>query len=136
MTFKYGDTIEYIDCTYDENFNEARQWAVTHNTTFEEDLEKRNLPLRYFVIGPEPKKPEPYVPTEDELKQQVRQIRNSCLEKFVDPKQLVLVWESLSEEDKNNYRQYRIYLLDYTKEEEWWLKEPLTFEEWKNNFDN
>lgn len=70
-------------------------------------------------------------PTIEEKKEKVRAVRNSYLVKYVDPKQLVLVWDNLSEEDKKLYTDYRIYLLDYTKKEEWWLQNPITLEEWK-----
>lgn len=62
----------------------------------------------------------------------VRAVRNSYLEEYVDPKQLVMVWDSLSADDKQMYADYRTYLLDYTKSENWWLGYPMTLEEWKN----
>ncbi len=62
----------------------------------------------------------------------VRAVRNSYLEQYVDPKQLVMVWDGLSEEDKQMYADYRTYLLDYTESENWWLSYPMTLEEWKN----
>ena len=73
----YGDVIEYTDGTFDENFNNAKRWAEGHSTTFEEDMSKRKLPLRYFVIGQEPiheplPEPEPVEPTLEELKEQKR----------------------------------------------------------------
>lgn len=71
----YGDIIEYIDRTLDENFNEARKWAEQHNTTFEELIDRRDLPKRYFQIGEEP------VPTEEEQ----RQKREQAYTKEVDP---------------------------------------------------
>ena len=65
--FNYGDIIEYIDGTYDPNFNEAKSWAAAHDTTFEEDLDRRDLPKRYFVIGPEPEPiPEPTIEEQNE----------------------------------------------------------------------
>ena len=66
------------------------------------------------------------------MQAEVRAVRNSYLEKYVDPKQLVLVWDNLSEDDKKLYTDYRIYLLDYTKNENWYLQNPKTLEEWKN----
>lgn len=53
----FGDIIEYIDGTLDENFNKARRWAFEHKTTFNELVERRNLPKRYFEIGKEPEEP-------------------------------------------------------------------------------
>lgn len=65
----------------------------------------------------------------------VRTVRNSYLEKYVDPKQLVMVWESLSEDDKQMYTAYRQYLLDYTSTENWYLNYPMTLEDWKISYE-
>lgn len=67
----------------------------------------------------------------EQKKQYIRSIRNSYLVKYVDPKQLVLVWNSLTGDEQKEYMDYRQYLLDYPQQEEWWEKEPLTFEQWK-----
>lgn len=66
-------------------------------------------------------------------KAEVRAVRNSYLEKYVDPKQLVMVWESLSADDKKLYADYRTYLLDYTEQEDWYLQNPMTLDEWKQS---
>ena len=65
----------------------------------------------------------------------VRAVRNQYLETYVDPKQLVMVWDSLSADDKKLYADYRQYLLDYTKTEGWWEKEPMTLDECKLTVD-
>lgn len=39
--FNYGDIIEYIDATYDENFNAARKWCKDNNATFDEIVDRR-----------------------------------------------------------------------------------------------
>ena len=67
-------------------------------------------------------------------KADIRAVRNSYLEQYVDPKQLILVWDSLTDDDKKSYTDYRQYLLDYTKGENWWESEPLTYQEWKDGF--
>lgn len=67
----------------------------------------------------------------EDMQSEVRAVRNNYLEKYVDPKQLVLVWESLSVDERNIYSDYRRYLLDYTDSENWYLKNPLTLDEWK-----
>lgn len=69
----------------------------------------------------------------EESQAEVRAVRNSYLETYVDPKQLVMVWDSLSADDKKLYADYRQYLLDYTEQEDWYLQNPLTFEKWKNS---
>ena len=62
--------------------------------------------------------------------QNVRAVRNSYLVKYVDPKQLFLVWNSLTDAEKADYTSYRTYLLDYTKLPEWYEHSPKTLEEW------
>jgi len=69
--------------------------------------------------------------TKEEKMKAVRETRNAFLKRFVDQKQLLLVWESLSESEKEDIKNYRQYLLDYTKKENWYEKDPLTFDEWK-----
>ena len=70
-------------------------------------------------------------PTVEELQAEVRAVRNGYLEKYVDPKQLVMVWDSLTAEEQELYKDYRQYLLDYTEVEGWYLQNPMTFDEWK-----
>lgn len=79
--YSYNQTIEYVDETRDLNFEEARRWAKSNGTTFEEDISKREpyeleheetymnpetgatetrvvkspSIKRFFVIGDEPK---------------------------------------------------------------------------------
>ena len=67
--FNYNDIIEYIDATYDENFQNAKHWAQEHNTTFEELMDRRDLPKRYFQIGEELIIPEPLPPTKEEQRE-------------------------------------------------------------------
>ena len=75
----------------------------------------------------------PPEPSVEEKKVQVRAVRNSYLEKYVDPKQLVMVWDSLSADDKKLYADYRQYLLDYPQTEGWYLQNPMTLDEWKES---
>ena len=79
----------------------------------------------WYVKGYAPEKPI------EELQAEIRAVRNSYLEQYVDPKQLVLVWNNLNEDDKKLYADYRTYLIDYTKLENWWLNNPMTFDKWK-----
>ena len=69
----------------------------------------------------------------EQKKAEVRAVRNSYLEKYVDPKQLVLVWNGLTESEQKKYTDYRQYLLDYPETEGWYEHSPLTFEEWKQS---
>lgn len=123
---RYNQIIKYIDGTWDEDFNKARKWAQEHKTTFVELMDKRDLPKRYFQIGPEPIIPPE--PSEDDLKRAVRIVRNSYLAE-TDP--MMLEDYPITPEEKELCKQYRQYLRDYTEQEEWWLQNPLTFEDWK-----
>ena len=78
----------------------------------------------WYVVGYAPQK------SVEGLQTEVRVVRNSYLEKYVDPKQLVLVWDSLSIDERNTYAEYRKYLLDYTESDDWWLSNPMTLDEW------
>ena len=81
----------------------------------------------WYVKGFAPEKPV------EELQAQVRAVRNQYLEIYVDPKQLVMVWNSLSADDKKLYADYRQYLLDYPQTEGWYLQNPMTLDEWKQS---
>lgn len=67
-------------------------------------------------------------PTEQEMKDKVRSIRNQYLSS-TDFTQLPDA--PFTEEEKSQYTQYRQYLRDYTEGENWWKQNPKTFEEWK-----
>lgn len=63
----------------------------------------------------------------------VRAVREQFFEQYVDWYQSKpLLWEEMTDEEKQDIADYRKYLMDYTKEENWWEKNPLNFEEWKN----
>ena len=83
--FNYNDIIEYIDCTYDENFEDAKHWCSENNAQLIELIERREEKeveepdisdtsktnkviklYRYFQIQENPK----YEPTHEELIQQ------------------------------------------------------------------
>lgn len=57
-------------------------------------------------------------------KKSVRATRNQYLETYVDPKQLVMVWNSLTVEEQELYKDYRQYLLDYPQTEGWYEQNP------------
>jgi hypothetical protein len=78
----------------------------------------------WYVKGYAPQ----YNPTEDELKTNVRRVRNEYLQ-YYDFTQLVDA--PFTDEEKAVYSEYRQYLRDYTEGESWWLSNPKTFEEWK-----
>ena len=80
---------------------------------------------KWYIKGYAPQQPI------EEKQEQVREVRNSYLVEYVDPYQLILRWEALSEDQKIDIINYRQYLLDYTKEENWYEQNPLTLAEWK-----
>ena len=62
----------------------------------------------------------------------VRNIRNQYLVDYVDGAvSNPLRWEDMSQELKDMYTNYRLYLLDYTETENWWEQNPKTLDEWK-----
>ena len=157
--FTYNQTIEYIDGTRDLNFEAAQKWAQEHGTSFEEDVSKREpyeqeheetymnpttgadevklvkTPTlkRFFVIGDEPK---PYVPTDDELKAQVRTVRDNYMQttqnridRYRNQKELGIETTD-TEEVFKQLLEYTQYLRDYPSGENWWVKNPMVFDEW------
>ena len=131
MEFNFNQTIEYIDGTRDLNFEAAQKWAREHGTSFEEDVAARKMLgdklMRYFIIGDEPK---PYVPTEDELKVQVRSVRNQYLEQT---DKFMLVDYPITDDERELYKQYREYLRTYPECRDWYKANPKTYDEWKSS---
>ena len=70
------------------------------------------------------------LPSDEEKQREVRTIRNQYLKDYVDPYQLVIRWNTLTQDEQNNITNYRQYLLDYTNQQNWWEENPKTFEEW------
>ena len=157
--FAYNQIIEYIDGTRDLNFEAAQKWAQDHGTSFEEDISKRepyeqeheetymnpttgetevktvSSPTikRFFVIGDAPV---PYVPTEDELKAQVRDVRDNYMQttqdridRYRNQKELGIETTD-TEEVFKRLLEYTQYLRDYPNGENWWVKNPMVFDEW------
>ena len=157
--FTYNQIIEYIDGTRDLNFEAAQRWAQEHGTSFEEDVSKREpyeqeheeiyinpttgaddvrlvkTPTlkRFWVIGDEPK---PYVPTEDELKAQVRAVRDKYMQttqnridRYRNQKELGIETTD-TEEVFKRLLEYTQYLRDYPNGENWWSENPMIFDAW------
>lgn len=76
-----------------------------------------------------PKEEEPYVPTEDELKAQVRAVRNHYLEQT---DKVMLVDYPITDDERELYKQYRTYLRTYPKCRDWYKANPKTYDEWKS----
>lgn len=69
------------------------------------------------------KEPEPYVQMEN-----VRRVRDYYLRQTDFTR---LDDAPLSDEEREQYKAYRVYLRDYTLEENWWTTNPKTFEKWR-----
>lgn len=76
----------------------------------------------WYLAGYAPDKPQ------EEKEKEVRAVRNQYLE-ATDI--YMLADFPLSDEEREDYKAYRQYLRDYTDIQDWYEKNPLTFEEWK-----
>ena len=63
----------------------------------------------------------------EQRKEQVRAVRNQYLEQT---DKYMIADYPITDEEREQYKAYRVYLRDYTLEDEWWLANPKTFEEW------
>ena len=63
----------------------------------------------------------------EQKKADVRAVRNNYLEQTDD---FMIVDYPITDDERGLYRQYRVYLRDYTLSENWWKVNPLKFYEW------
>ena len=153
--FAYNQVIEYQDRTLDLNFEAARSWAKSHNTTFEENLSARtrvekefedeqgvkhtkSVLMRYFKIGDEPVA---YVETEEvkisRQQSQVRQVRDDYIEqcqnrvdRYRNQKDAGLDTTD-SEDTFKHLLEYLEFLRNYPQQSNWWESYPSTFDAWE-----
>ena len=59
---------------------------------------------------------------------EVRSIRNQYLS---ETDKYMIADFPITEEQREEYKEYRAYLRDYTEKENWYEQNPLTFDEWK-----
>lgn len=64
----------------------------------------------------------------EQKKAEVRAVRDQYLS---DTDKYMIPDFPITEEERQQYKDYRNYLRDYTKAENWYEQNPLTFEEWK-----
>lgn len=111
---------------------ETKQCEVGDGTNYEfykslgmtpQDVEQ-SWDEKWYLKGFTPEKPQ------EVKEQEVRATRNSYLETYVDPLQLVIRWGTLSETEQNYLIEYRQYLLDYTNGDSWWEQNPDDYETW------
>ena len=69
----------------------------------------------------------PPEPSIEDKQSQVRAVRNRYLEQT---DKYMITDYPISDEERELYKQYRVYLRDYTLTDNWWKVNPLTFEEW------
>ena len=65
----------------------------------------------------------------EQRKEQVRTVRNQYLKQTDE---FMIVDYPITDDERGLYRQYRVYLRDYTLSENWQESNPLKFEEWNN----
>ena len=66
----------------------------------------------------------------EDKQMQVRTVRNRYL---AQTDKFMLTDYPITDEERESYKAYRVYLRDYTLEDEWWLENPKTLEEWKED---
>ena len=77
----------------------------------------------WYVKGFAPEKPT------EQKEAQVRSVRNQYLKQTDE---FMITDYPITDEERGLYRQYRVYLRDYTLSENWQESNPLKFEEWNN----
>ena len=65
----------------------------------------------------------------EQSKEQVRAVRNGYLEQT--DKYLSVTDFPITDDERELYKQYRVYLRDYTLSENWWEHSPKDFSTWK-----
>lgn len=140
--------------TFEEDINKREPYEIEHEETYmnsetgstETKVVKSPSIKRFFVIGDEPKpiiiEPTPIPePTEEELKAGKRMERNILLQgtqnnidRYRNQKELGMETTD-SEEVYKQLLSYTQYLRDYPSGENWWEAGPLTFEEWRQEFE-
>ena len=112
----------------------AYQWCKLHFA----HIEKNNN--TYIIVKNQTPAPiDIHVPTEDEIKAQMREIRDSYINgiewrvsRYRGQKDLKITTTDSTQEYKK-ILEYQQYLRDYPQSEgEWWKEEPLDYESWKN----
>lgn len=138
IAYKYDSNKRYsgtVECQKDPLESQAAGhdvWLLPADSTWAEPLpEKEGFYVVWngteWVYDAIPEPPAPPEPTEDELKEQVRSVRDGYLS-YWDFTQLIDA--PFTEDEKAKYREYRQYLRDYTKGENWWLQDPDDFATW------
>jgi hypothetical protein len=108
----------YIGQIFEGSYPPAAAVWCNANNAFIDVIGDHRYEIKEVVI------PEP---TQEEKEQKVRAVRDAYLAKW-DFSQLRDA--PFTEEEKEVLAEYRQYLRDYTKTENWWEQEPETYEDW------
>lgn len=126
------------DVTKREPYEKEHEETYMNPTTGETEVKTVNNPTtkRFFVIGDEPKPYIPPEPTDEELQSRARQVRNAYMEstqnridRYRNQKEVGIVTTD-SEATYKLLLEYTQYLRDYPSGENWWVKNPMVFNEW------
>lgn len=135
--------------TFEEDISKREPYELEHEETYmnpetgatETKMVKSPSIKRFFVIGDEPKpiviEPTPIPePTEEELKTNKRMERNILLQgtqdridRYRNQKELGIETTD-TEEVYKQLLEYTQYLRDYPNGENWWVKNPMVFDDW------
>ena len=67
------------------------------------------------------------------MQSEVRSVRNKYLS---ETDKYMIADYPITDEDRNVYKAYRVYLRDYTKIDNWFEIDPMNFDEWRKNLIN
>ena len=70
----------------------------------------------------------PPEPSNEEKKAHIRSVRNQYLEQT---DKYMITDYPITDDERELYKQYRVYLRDYTLSENWWEHSPKDFSTWK-----
>lgn len=156
--FEYGQIIEYVDATYDENFNAAYAWCQANGATFDELIDKRknveveytelemsedreveknktrNELHRFFQINaiksePQPE-PEPEPEHEPTQEEIAEQKRYERNAMLTMTDRVMLSDYPITDEERERYKQYRQYLRNLPESPDFPDVDVLSFEDW------
>lgn len=66
----------------------------------------------------------------EQRKEQVRTVRNQYLEQT---DKFMITDYPITDDERELYKQYRVYLRDYTLTEDWFEHEPMSFADWSTS---
>ena len=140
---EHGTSFEE-DVTKREPYEQEHEETYMNPTTGADEVKLVKTPTlkRFWVIGDEPKPYIPPEPTDEELQSRARQVRNAYMEstqnridRYRNQKEVGIVTTD-SEATYKLLLQYTQYLRDYPNGDNWWVKNPMLFDEWAASTSN